>query len=101
MPRPTTWVLFQSTLVGSANVGGAAGGVIGDLHRGTSRADLKQLDELDEGEAALIVGGDSKVDQRTERAIKHARRAMEKQPDPDAEEFRRELESAAKQEAAS
>jgi uncharacterized membrane protein len=91
-------ILFPPSIIGSALVGGAAGGVIGHLHRGMSRGDLKDLGEaLDEGEAALIVVGESKIDEQIEKATKRARKVLEKQVDADAEEFKRELQEAEKQ----
>ena len=88
-------ILFPPSIFGSAVLGGAAGGVIGHLHRGMSRGDLKDLGEaLDEGEAALIVVGESKIDERIEEATKRARKVLEKQVDADAEEFKRELQEA-------
>lgn len=95
-------ILFPPSIIGSAVVGGTAGGVIGHLHRGMSRGDLKDLGEaLDEGEAAVIVVGESKVDERIEKATRRARKVLEKQVDADAEQFKRELQEAARQEAAS
>jgi uncharacterized membrane protein len=93
-------ILFPPSIVGSALVGGAAGGVIGHLHKGLSRGDLKDLGEaLDDGEAALIVIGESKIEEQIEKATKRARKLLEKQVDADAEEFKRELREAEKQEA--
>jgi len=42
----------------------------------------------------LIVVGESKIDERIEKATKRARKVLEKQVDTDAEEFKRELEEA-------
>jgi len=57
-----------------AIIGGAAGGVAGHLWRGMSRGDLKELGEaLDEGQAAVILVGESKIEDQIERATKRAR----------------------------
>ena len=88
-------ILFPPSIIGTAIVGGAAGGVIGHLWRGMSRGDLKDLGEaLDEGEAALIVIGESKIEEQLEKATKRARKLIEKQIDADAEELKRELAEA-------
>jgi uncharacterized membrane protein len=88
-------ILFPPSIIGGAIVGGAAGGVAGHLWRGMSRGDLKDLGEaLDEGQAAVIVVGESKIDEQIEKATKRARKAIEKQIDADAEELKRELEQA-------
>src|SRR3954471_14615866 len=51
-------ILFPPAIIGTALVGSAAGGVIGHLWHGLSRADVKDLGEtLDAGEAALVVVG--------------------------------------------
>jgi uncharacterized membrane protein len=88
-------ILFPPSIIGGAIVGGAAGGVVGHLWRGMSRGDLKDLGEtLDEGDAALIVVGESKIDEQIEKAAKRARKVIEKQIDADADELKRELEEA-------
>jgi len=55
---------------------------------------------LDDGAAAVIVIGESKIDEQIEKATRRARRTLEKQIDADAKEFRRELEAAEKEGAA-
>ena len=88
-------ILFPPSLLGAAVVGGTAGGVVGHLRGGLSRGDLKDLgDALDEGEAALIVIGESKIDEQIERATKRAKKVIEKQIDADADELKREVEAA-------
>jgi hypothetical protein len=62
-----------------------------------SRGDLKELGEaLDEGQAAVIVVGESKIDNQIEKATKRARKAIEKQIDADADELKWRLEEATK-----
>jgi uncharacterized membrane protein len=88
-------ILFPPAIIGSAVLGGVAGGVIGHLWRGMSRSDLKDLGEaLDEGDAALIVIGESKVEEQVEKAIKRAKKTIEKQIDADAAELKRAVEEA-------
>jgi uncharacterized membrane protein len=85
-------ILFPPSLIASAVVGGAAGGVIGHLWRGMSRSDVKELGELlDEGQAALIVIGESTLEQALERELKRANRRLEKQLKVDAKELEKEL----------
>ena len=60
-----------------------------------SRSDLKDLGEaLDDGNAALIVIGESKVDEQIEKAVKRAKKVIEKQIDADADELKRQVEEA-------
>ncbi len=57
-------LLFPPALVGTALVGGAIGAVGGHLWRGMSRSDVKELGEaIDEGEVALVVVGENKMEQ--------------------------------------
>ena len=53
-------ILFPPSIIGTAIVGAAVGGMTGHLWRGMSRADVKELgDIIDEGQAALIIVGES------------------------------------------
>lgn len=91
-------ILFPPSIIGSAIVGGTAGGVVGHLWRGMSRGDLKDLGEaLDEGNAALIVMGESRIGEQLEKATTRAQRVLEKQVDADAASLKKEIETAEKQ----
>ncbi len=51
-------ILFPPSIIGTALVGAAVGGVSGHLWRGMSRVDVKELgDIIDEGQAALVIVG--------------------------------------------
>jgi uncharacterized membrane protein len=90
-------ILFPPSIIGSAIVGGTAGGVIGHLWRGMSRGDLKDLGEaLDEGNAALIVMGESRIDEQIEKTVTRARKVLQKQVDADAASLKKEIETAEK-----
>jgi uncharacterized membrane protein len=66
-------ILFPPALIGTAIVGAGAGGAIGHFWRGMSRSQMKEVGELlDDGNAALIVIGESKVEEQVQKAIKHA-----------------------------
>lgn len=89
-------ILFPPSILAGAVVGGAAGGVIGHLRGGLSRSDLEELAEfLDEGQAALIVIAESRVQEQLEKELVRANKMMEKQVDADAKELERELDKAA------
>jgi uncharacterized membrane protein len=93
-------ILFPPALLGSAIVGASAGGLIGHLTRGISRDDLKELgDELEAGSAAVIVIGESRIEEQLEKATKRANKLIEKQIDADADELQREIEAAAREDA--
>jgi uncharacterized membrane protein len=93
-------IIFPPSIIGTAVVGGAAGGVIGHLRGGLSRGDLKDLgDELEEGAAAIIVIGESKIEEQLEKAVKRANKLIEKELDAEADELERELKAAEKESA--
>jgi uncharacterized membrane protein len=94
-------VLFPPSIIGSAAVGGLAGGVIGHLARGMSRGDMKELGELvDTGQAALVIVGESRVGEQLDKALTRALKTIEKQTEADSKEFQRELKQAERESAA-
>src|SRR5512132_1269228 len=94
-------IIFPPAIIGSAIVGAGAGALTGHLTRGISRGDLKDLGEaLDEGSAAVIVLGESKIEEQLEQATKRANRLIEKQVDAEADDFKRDIEAAEKESAA-
>ena len=89
--------MFPPALIGSAIVGAGAGGLVGHLRKGISRGDLKDLgDELEAGTAAVIVLGESKLEEALEKALARANKIIEKQVDADADELKKEIDAAAK-----
>lgn len=88
-------VIFPPAILGSAVVGAAAGGGIGHALRGMSRKDAKELGEqLDSGQAALIVIGKSRVREQLDKALARAERSEEREIDADAKQLARELDAA-------
>lgn len=79
-------ILFPPAIIASAAVGAAAGGVGGHLWRGMSRADVKELGEIiDDGQAALVIVGQSKLEQAVDKAglkaEKHVARELDVKPE--------------------
>ena len=65
-----------------------------------SRGDAKELgDLLESGQAALIVIGESRVEEQLDKALTRAEKSIEKEIDADSKEFKRELEEAEKESA--
>lgn len=88
-------ILFPPSIIGAAVVGGVGGGVLGHMFRGMSRHDTKELGELlDEGQAALIVVGKSRVQEQLDKALVRAHKSTERQIAADTEELERELKAA-------
>lgn len=94
-------VLFPPSVIGAAAVGGMVGGVGGHLRKGMSRNDAKELgDLLQSGQAALIVIGESRVEEQLEKALTRAEKSLEKEIDADSKELKRELKEAEMEAAA-
>ena len=73
-------ILFPPSIIASAAVGAAVGGVSGHLWKGMSRSDVKELGDLiDNGEAALIVVGESTLQAAIEKAELRAQRHIAKE----------------------
>ncbi len=91
-------VLFPPSLIASAIVGGGAGAVIGHLARGMSRKDMHELgDLLEDGQAALVVVGESRVDEQVKKSLTRARKQLEEEIDANADELKKALEDAEKE----
>ncbi len=81
-------ILFPPSIIGSAAVLGVTGGLMGHLWKGMSRADGKELGDLvDEGQAALVIVGESKLEQYLDRALSRATRRMAKEVESEAAAF--------------
>jgi uncharacterized membrane protein len=75
-------ILFPPSIIGTAAVGAAVGGIGGHLWRGMSRADVKEFGEvIDDGTAALVVVGESKIEQAVEKAGLKAEKHVAKELD--------------------
>lgn len=73
-------ILFPPSVIGTALVGAAVGGVSGHLWRGMSRADVKEFgDIIDAGQAALVVVGESKLEQALDKAALKAEKHVAKE----------------------
>ncbi len=85
-------VLFPPSIIGAAAVGGVVGGVGGHLRKGISRGDAKELGELlENSEAALIVIGESRLEEQLDKALQRAEKSIEKEIDANGEELKQEL----------
>jgi uncharacterized membrane protein len=86
-------IVFPPAVIGSALVGAAAGGGIGHAMGGMSRKDAKELcAHLDDGQAALIVIGKSRVQEQLDKALTRAERSEEREIDADGETLERGLD---------
>ena len=87
-------IMFPPAILGSALVGAAAGGGIGHAMGGMSRSDAKGLgDYLDTGQAALVVIGESRLQEQLDKALTHAEKTQEKEIHADGKELAKELDA--------
>jgi uncharacterized membrane protein len=90
-------ILFPPSILGAAVVGGAIGGVSGHLWRGLSRSDVKELgDVIDAGEAALLIVGESTVEEAIDKAELKAEKHVSKEINANAKEVDKEIKDASK-----
>ena len=72
--------MFPPSIIGSAVVGAAIGGVSGHLWKGMSRADVKEFGEaIDAGEAALVIVGETTIEAYVEKAELKAQKKVAKE----------------------
>jgi uncharacterized membrane protein len=91
-------ILFPPSLIAGAAVGAAAGGVGGHLWRGMSRADVKEFGDLiDDGQAALVIVGESKVEQAVEKAGLKAEKHVAKELDVSPKDIDKAVQEAAEE----
>jgi uncharacterized membrane protein len=89
-------ILFPPSIIVGAAVGTAVGGVGGHLWRGMSRADVKEFGEIiDDGQAALVIVGESKVEQAVEKAGLKAEKHVAKELDVSAKDVDKAIQEAA------
>jgi uncharacterized membrane protein len=90
-------ILFPPSIIGMAVVGGAVGSVSGHLWRGMSRADVKELgDMIDAGQAALLIVGQSTIEDALNKAELKARKHITKEINANAKDVDKEVRAEAK-----
>jgi uncharacterized membrane protein len=93
-------ILFPPSIIASGAVGAAAGGLVGHLWRGMSRADVKEVGELlDDGEAGLVVIGTSRIEEQVDKALSRAQRRLSKELDAESAELDKHIGEASRGQA--
>ena len=88
-------LIFPPSILVGGLVGAGAGALIGHLHGGMSRSDLKEIGEmLEESDAALIVVGEATIERAVEEATRRAKKEMKKEVRADAKEMERAIDKA-------
>lgn len=84
-------LIFPPTVIAGAVVGGLAGAIGGHLKNAFSKGEAKELGEaLEEGQAAIVVVGQSRVEEQLNKVLERAARTVEKELDEaDAAELER------------
>ncbi len=88
--------MFPPTIIATTAVGAAVGGVSGHLWRGMSRADVKEFgDIIDDGQAALVIVGESKLEQAVDKAALKAEKHVAKELDVESKDIDKAVREAA------
>ncbi len=88
-------VLFAPLVLGAAALGGLAGAIGGHLKESVARDDSEELgDLLGDGQSALVVIGQARVEEQLDEALTRAVKSIEKEIAADAEALERELAEA-------
>jgi uncharacterized membrane protein len=89
-------ILFPPSIIGSAVVGAAIGGVSGHLWKGMSRTDVKEFGEaIDSGEAALVIVGETTIEDAIEKAALKAQKKVAKELQIDKKDVDKAVQEAA------
>jgi uncharacterized membrane protein len=88
-------LIFPPGILLGGLIGAGAGALIGHLHGGMSRQDIKEVGELlDNSEAALIVVGEATIERAVTDATERAKRELKKEIRADAREMERAVDEA-------
>jgi uncharacterized membrane protein len=89
-------ILFPPSIIATALVGGAIGGVSGHLWRGMSRSDVKEFGDLiDDGEAALLIIGESTIEDAINKAQLRAEKHIAKELNASVKDVDKAVQEAA------
>lgn len=81
-------ILFPPAIIGAALTGAAVGGVSGHLWRGMSRSDVKELGDLiDTGQAALVVVGQTPLEDVLDGGRLNAERHLSREIDASSKDL--------------
>jgi uncharacterized membrane protein len=90
-------ILFPPSIIGTALVGAAIGGVSGHLWKGMSRAEIKEFGEIiDSGQAALVIVGETTIASYIEKAQLKAQKRVAKEVQVDKKDVDQAVQEAAK-----
>ncbi len=89
-------ILFPPAIIGAAAVGAAVGGVSGHIWKGMSRADVKEFGDLiDAGQAALVIVGESTIEDAINKAGLKAQKHAAKELDVSSKDIDKAVQETA------
>lgn len=88
-------VIFPPSILVSAAVGAGVGATIGNLMKGFMSGDIKKLaDELEPGQAGVILVADATFDAGAERLMKRAKKLAKQEVDAQASDLKKAIDEA-------
>ncbi len=91
-------IIFPPAIVVTTAAGAAVGAVSGHLWRGMSRADVKEFGDLiDAGQAALVIVGESTIQEAVDKAGLKAEKQVAKEFDVKPKDIDKAVQEAAKE----
>ena len=88
--------LFPPAFIAATATGAVVGAVSGHLWRGMSRKDCKELgDIIDDGQAALVIVGESTIEQAVDKAELKAEKQVAKELDVKPKDINKAIQEAA------
>lgn len=89
-------LIFPPSLLLLAAGGAGVGAIIGHVHNGMPRSDIKELGEmLDEGEAGILYIGEATMEKGVEKQMKKASKVLRKEIKEETREMKRYMKEAA------
>jgi uncharacterized membrane protein len=91
-------VIFPPSIVVGAAVGAGVGALTGHLAKGMPRSDMDKIGNmLETSTAALVILGESRLQEKLQQAVTHAEQQYETQVQMDAKEFDQDLDQIVKE----
>jgi len=95
-------LIFPPSIIVGAAVGAGAGALAGHLAKGMSRDDMKQIGAmLDTSTAALVVLGESRLQEKLQQAVTHAIQQYESQVEVNPKDMDKDFDQMVKELASS
>ncbi len=89
-------LVFPVSLLVWGAAGAGLGAVVGHFATGMPRSDIKELgDALDEGQAGIILMGETTMEEGMDHLAKRAAKVLKKEVDVNAEEVKKAIDEAA------